>query len=484
MIHFLRHVSLCLWITLVLAGFGSLYILPSLQPLLGTDAAPVLVAVLLTAVFAAVAWSVSRLGQRRVHRWMHLADRAERGGLCAEAEKAYRNALSVLDSFWASPAARRRILLPLAGRAARFYLSRSDLSAAGEDFVCAYLWAHPQDEEAAEHWLRQAERRGGLRDEHQDLADRLAETHPRHSAIQREAARLYLALERTDHPALQTYRRACAQAGELPPGFCTDLIRLLQREGRTDEWLQPLLRRAGAVAPAPALPLGDGRFEPPQIAGAGARWKQPALSPTFEDDDDVFRISPETDELNADEEEARASLLAEHRRGPSRWDGLVERCSAARQAAVEAFRSFGGSWAHLRQRFLRGWGLRRALALLLIVGIAGGGVWMAANVSEVFTPPPPESSVAEPPAAPAPPPADLFTLQVSAHLKPEYALNMVEDLKRKGLDAYWIASASGGKTWYQVRIAHFPDQQSARDYGRNLKWKGVVDDFYVTRYSR
>jgi len=41
----------------------------------------------------------------------------------------------------------------------------------------------------------------------------------------------------------------------------------------------------------------------------------------------------------------------------------------------------------------------------------------------------------------------------------------VEDLKKKGLDAYWIETVSGGKTWYQVRIANFPDQQSAREYG-------------------
>jgi len=34
-----------------------------------------------------------------------------------------------------------------------------------------------------------------------------------------------------------------------------------------------------------------------------------------------------------------------------------------------------------------------------------------------------------------------------------------------------------------VRIANFPDQQSAREYGRNLKWEGVIDDFYVTGYS-
>jgi cell division septation protein DedD len=109
---------------------------------------------------------------------------------------------------------------------------------------------------------------------------------------------------------------------------------------------------------------------------------------------------------------------------------------------------------------------------------------MAAQVPERFTPAPSATAVADPAAVSAPPPADLFTLQVAAHLKQEYALKLVEDLKKKGLDAYWIETVSGGKTWYQVRIAHFPDQASAREFGRNLKWKGVIDDFYVTAYIR
>jgi hypothetical protein len=73
---------------------------------------------------------------------------------------------------------------------------------------------------------------------------------------------------------------------------------------------------------------------------------------------------------------------------------------------------------------------------------------------------------------------------VAAYLKQEYAIKLVEELKHKGHDAYWTETSSGGKLWYQVRISHFPDQQSAREYGRNLKWKGLIDDFYVTNYLR
>jgi len=79
---------------------------------------------------------------------------------------------------------------------------------------------------------------------------------------------------------------------------------------------------------------------------------------------------------------------------------------------------------------------------------------------------------------------DPYTLQVAAYLKSEYALKFVDDLKQRGFDAYWIETASGGRTWYQVRIAHFPDPQSARDFGARLKQKGIIEDFYVTNYTR
>ena len=101
-----------------------------------------------------------------------------------------------------------------------------------------------------------------------------------------------------------------------------------------------------------------------------------------------------------------------------------------------------------------------------------------------FFRPPAIPAAAEPAAAAPAVVRDPYTLQVAAYLKSEYALKFVEDLKQRGHDAYWIETASGGKTWYQVRIAHFPDPQSARDFGARLKQKGIIEDFYVTNYTR
>jgi hypothetical protein len=482
MIHFLRHTALCLWTALFIGGFGCLWILPLFQPTLGSDALPLLVAGLLAALFAAVSWSVNRRGQARLSRWIQAADRAEREGLDAEAERAYRSALGVLDSFWVSPGSRRRILLPLAGRIARFFLSQSPLSAAGEDFISAYLRANPGDEEVVVEWVQQAERKGGLSEEHQDLADRFADAYPHNAAIQREAARLYLALERTDYLAQKTYRRVCAAAGQMPPGFYTDLDRLFRRDARSNEWRPPSVRPA--AAPAPADPRCDRHPEPARTTAGDPSWVRPEMPQPDTQEDRTFRMSAEADALDEEEEDAQASMRAGGQRGPSRLEELAKRCADAWQAARGALQRLSGSWVRLRPRRPGARSLRRALALLLMVGLAGGGLWLAETHHDVFRPPPTIPSVADPPAAPTPPPADLFTLQVAAHLRQDYALKLVEDLKKKGLDAYWVETVSGGKTWYQVRIAHFPDQQSAREYGRNLKWKGVIDDFYVTGYSR
>jgi cell division septation protein DedD len=75
-------------------------------------------------------------------------------------------------------------------------------------------------------------------------------------------------------------------------------------------------------------------------------------------------------------------------------------------------------------------------------------------------------------------------LQVAAYLQPDYAKRLVEDLQRQGQDAYWSEAVRGEKRWYQVRVSHFADKQSARDYGEKLKSQGIIDDYYVANYRR
>ncbi|MDH3878811.1 MAG: SPOR domain-containing protein, partial [Desulfobacterales bacterium] len=77
---------------------------------------------------------------------------------------------------------------------------------------------------------------------------------------------------------------------------------------------------------------------------------------------------------------------------------------------------------------------------------------------------------------------DPFTLQVAAYLKPVHAKKFVENLKKQDLDAYWREAISADKKWYQVRVSHFPDKKSAKDFGESLKAKGIIDDYYVANF--
>ncbi|HSV93378.1 MAG TPA: SPOR domain-containing protein, partial [Desulfobacterales bacterium] len=139
------------------------------------------------------------------------------------------------------------------------------------------------------------------------------------------------------------------------------------------------------------------------------------------------------------------------------------------------------------QALCRSLASRQVLGATAVAGLGAILVWLVATaMSDYFSRPPEAPAAAEAPAAPAPTAItdDPYTLQVAAYLKQEYALKRVEDLKRKGLDAYWTETSSGGKVYYQVRISHFRDQQSARDFGRSLKSRGLIEDFYVTNYVR
>ena len=487
-VHFLRRMSLCLWISLLISGFGSVWILTILQPEVGADAAPLLVSGLLAAVSAAVGWATNQLGLRRVRRLMLRADRAEREGLRTEAERAFQSALGLLDSFLISPRARKRILPPLAGRMARYYLSESRLGDDAEDFIVRYLWARPQDEEVAEQWVRHAERRGGLREEHQDLADRLADAHPLHPLIQQAVARLCLASERTDYPALQTYRRVCAEDGQAPPEFRADLSRLFGPGARSGDWIRQTLRRAETVTPSSAEAMAARGPERPRTSGPAPEPPEPSVRPGLsaaaDEDDAAFRMTGAAGEVDEDEEDVRASLLVKPRKGAVWLNERIRQTAAAAYALRHRLRSWsagGAGWIHGIWHDPR---RRRALALLLALGGAAAAGWMALDAVGVFAPSSTETADVAADPAPALPPADPFALQVAAYLKQDYALKLVDDLKRKGLNAYWVETTHSGKTWYQVRIAHFPDPQSAREFGRRLKSKGIIDDFYVTNSGR
>ena len=118
----------------------------------------------------------------------------------------------------------------------------------------------------------------------------------------------------------------------------------------------------------------------------------------------------------------------------------------------------------------------------LIAGLGVLATVFLINTVGYLTPSPvpePAPQAIAPTPVVTPPPPMPYTLQVAAYLKPEHAERYLASLKKQAIDAYVIKAHGDDKIWYQVRIDHFPDKDTARAYGSRLKEKGIIDDFYV-----
>jgi len=236
LLSFLRHTAFRIWVAVLLGGLVSMAVLPFIQPHLGLESNVLIVAVILLIFFLATGWASNRWALHKAEHLMAEAGAFERDGMYIEAEGAFQRAMFLFDSFMISPFVGRKRAGGLGARLARFYLSRSRRDHTSEDFLVAYLNSNPQDGEVAQHWLHQVESGGGLKEAHQELALRIGEAQPKNKYIQRTLALFYLLLERTDFPALQTYRRVCDAAAPAAPGFIDELARLFVKEKRADEW--------------------------------------------------------------------------------------------------------------------------------------------------------------------------------------------------------------------------------------------------------
>jgi hypothetical protein len=483
MISLFRHLAARIWFSLLLGGLASLWILPAIQSRIGLEWTLLPAAAIIGLVFLGIGWVLNHWGMNGAKRLIGEAGTFERDGMHPEAEEAFQNAARVLDSFLVSPLARRKQSADLAARMARFYLARAQKSLDSEEFLVSYLHSHPEDEEVAENWLNQIETRGGLREEHQELAFRLGSTQPQNKKIQFALARFYLLLERTDFQALQTYRRVFEEKDHLPPEFVEGLARLFLRERRADEWalriyLEAVERNSersellnGIAACVrltvptewnksllkSALSYLQGLDEVDlEVMGTG--FKPPAPEPTPPKRQFKMKIG---------------SFLHPMQRAAVK--GFVYGAAALILITIGRVRSLIHLIRHSRK-------IRRATAGgVLTVLAAGVALLMINTMGHLMKTDKTASEKTEPAAMVV---TDPFTIQVAAYLKPEYAYSYVAQLKEQGFEAYWSEAISADKKWYQVRVSHFPDKQSAIEYGESLKTKGIIEDFYVANYRR
>lgn len=478
----LRHFAFRIWVTVFVGGILNLWVLPAFHGPVGLEWIILPASAILIAVFIAFGWLSNRIGFAIVDRLVRDATAWERVGLHKRAEEGFRKASALLDSFLLSPIARRRSSDRITGNLVRFYLARPEKNHASEALTTSYLLAHPEDADSAEIWLQQIESQGGLRDEHHELLLHIGENHPHNRDIQHMIARFYLSAGRTDFPALQTYRRALNGAGGAGDDIIEDLANLFLAEGRADEWALTVYIHAYRVS--------GGKSHLLQGIAACVYWAQETkrtgilikeaqgfLKDFDETTLDLMRTGFNPPSLQPFEKKISRTFRAGAMiRRLTKWIGkwfigLIK-------TAIPHARSLGLNLRILIRSSTRlRYALKWAPMAILVIGVS---VLMVNTVRHLVT----KEALTDDNTTATVLVTDPFTLQVAAYVRLQDAERYVEYLKKSGIDAFCIKTMGKSKTWYQVRVSHFPTKESARDYGKALKSRGIIDDFYVANYEK
>jgi len=461
----------------------SLLVLPALHSHIGLEWTLVPASGIMILVFIAIGWFSNRLGLSDIERLIREATTWERVGAYRGAEETFRKATAVLDSFLLSPLVKRKESAKLAARLARFYLARADKNHSSEAFIISYLQSHPEDEEVAENWLQQIESHGGLKTDHYELAFRIGKAQPKNKIIQHSLARFYLLEGRTDFSALQTYRRVLNGDSNAAVDIVDDLAALFLREGRADEWALRIYLQA--------FRLSGGRSQLIRGIAACVHWTH--------DTERTMHLLQEARGLLVSFDEVSLKKLRVGFNPPS-LEPIEQKISSKFRVGIvlwKVMKWMGSTLFSLitsvvfviiarakdlinfikgsqRSKLILKWAMMAVLAvgvITLMVNTVGHlirtkrALYEKEKTTEIVV-------------------TDPFTLQVAAYLKPQDAERYVKYLKMKKLDAFWIERRGKRKIWYQVRVSHFANKESARAYGKNLKAHGIIDDFYVANYER
>jgi tetratricopeptide (TPR) repeat protein len=466
----------------VVAGPLCLWILSQWEKTGGLAVPLAVLAALFILGYAASGWMGSQLALRMIPSLLHEAGIWERTGEMDKAEHAYQKALSLYDSFLVAPAKRRSGLPTVVARMARMYAAQTEKHETADGFLERYLEIDPSDTEIVQTWLQARAYHGGLTPQQQELGARIGDAHANNLTIQMTLARLYLRAKQTDFPALQVYRRVMTASEEKFAALAVDLSRVFLAEGRSDEWALPVyLQAARQDSSWEALRCG---------LAACLRWILPSernaewLSQARNiigavDDDTLVRMS------SGFVPPSGSYRIESLPQSPAAFSGLprLGRSWGALQTwGVHFTGSIGKRFTTIARTLRRSPRLRRGITWSLTSGLGILVIVFLINTVGYLTPSPaPEPPPALKPVETPPPPPMPYTLQVAAYLKPEHAERYLEELRKQSIDVYVVKAHSNDKTWYQVRIAHFPNKAEALTYGSTLKAKGLIEDFYVAK---
>ncbi len=479
MLHAIKHLSIRLWLTVLLGSLVALVGLPVVPKPSGLEWVFVLALPVFVVMYFLIGWLFNKAGEQIVRRLVKEADVWERAGNNRHAEKLLRKAVSVCDSFLVSPFNKAERTRGLTGHMARFYLAQRDSGPRAQGIIQVYLKIRPQDQDVAAAWVQYLEQQEGLHKEHETLLYRIERAQSNRPDIQAAIARLYLNTGRADFQALQTYRRLVESNQKLGKSMLIRLAELLLQHKRTDAWVLSIYLAAHRLNPEQDQYL--------QGMAACLHW-----APNNRPGSTIFKkartLLAEFDESALEEMRATFKPVEKPTAQPKSnlYLFLTTRLLPSLQAAAKSIAALpirlGTAVKALYQR-IRSYPnfkplLRWTVVILVGIGLA---VLVINTARHLLQSRPTPKEIETPQVVEI---TDPFTLQVAAYLKTEHAEKYVQELKAQGLDAYWTVAQGVKRKWYQVRVSHFADKDSARAYGEDLKAKGIIDDFYVANYQR
>lgn len=478
-----------LWVTAFLGAIIGMLLLPWWQRLWGVDWLMAPAAVMMAAIFIALGWGMNRMGSYFITQQLKEAAVWERAGLIPETRSAFEQAAALFDSFWLSPARRKSDYFRISNRMARFYLGRPVLDAYSRSVLAAHLKSYAHDDAVAEGWLSHMLGIQEIFPEEYEAAASVGEALQDFPKIQWGLFQFYLKDGQTDFNALKVYRRICQQKSSLSEVGLSKLSRLLLDHAMLNDWCLRIYLKT----------YDTSRPECVEGLAAAVRW----LPETVDNAADLAAAKKMVADLPQDRMDYLTRRFNKYsemqlpgsqtsRRAPVNYAAGVD--SLRRRATVLVRLAGRGSQGAIQSIY----GFSRGVVVLLRQSgrfrkacIAGGVcflmAWMGILAWRSRQNGPEENvPLGTPPVVEqlAPIVTDPFTIQVAAYLNPDDAKSYVEMLKGKGLDAFRTQATSARRVWYQVKVSHFPTKAQARQYGDQLKSKGLIDDFYVANYQR
>ncbi len=452
MIRIIRHFCVSLWTSCMVSIPLSLYAFVRLNTIFPGMGPGWVGAIVIPVCFAFTALCFDLSARAMIRSLLKEADVWEQSGFSKRSENRYLKALRVYDSFLIFPLTARGIgTLIVHGLARHTPEPELGNQAMIREVLFWYLRQHPEDELVAEVWLtrlRNHPKKFQSRNVSGLLTD-LTERYHSHKTISPLLAGAFLVSGRTDYPARKVFANIL-KAPNLKAEY-REQIERLTGTGKTDtDGLK-------TTDPAGFMTLGEyaGLSSEPED-GPGPIHPSAYSRKTF-----LFKG------LAAVAAGGAALVLTLLRMvvvtilwGGISWAGTT----LARLYAVAA--------DLIRSSENLGRTLRISVVSLVLIALSA---FIVNTVSHVQTPSAPPREI-KPVEVEIPKP---FTIQVAAYLKPAHADRFVATLKKEDIPAQVKQIPGGGKTWYVVRVSAFPDKASAEAFGKQLKDRKMIEEFFV-----